>query len=192
MRIDVMVDIETLGTKADSTIFQIAAIAFDIETGQHLSQFNRTADISKNDYMNVDGSTIKWWLNENKELFTNLINSGVGSSEELLEEFHSWLTGLSVVGDLHLWGNGIMFDNNMIKTQFEESVLEHPINFRNDRDVRTLVELAAIKLGTTVSEIRKRFDRGTAHDAFDDVKHQIDYVVYCFNELTGGIKNEEN
>lgn len=32
MRKDVMADIETLGTKADSTIFQISAISFNIVT----------------------------------------------------------------------------------------------------------------------------------------------------------------
>lgn len=38
-RIDIMCDLETLGTKADSTIIQIAAIAFDIYGGKELSFF---------------------------------------------------------------------------------------------------------------------------------------------------------
>lgn len=185
-RIDIMVDIETLGTSADSFIFQIAAIAFDITTGKEVDTFNRIVDISSETWMRVDGSTLLWWLNTNKELLTKLLNSGVGTSEDVLTDFHRWLEKMddSHQGELHLWGNGILFDNNMIKTHFEELGLDNPINFRNDRDVRTLAELAAIKLGTTVSDIRKKFERGTAHDAFDDVRHQIAYSVYCFQALT--------
>lgn len=191
-RIDVMVDIETLGTSADSFIFQIAAIAFDIATGKEIETFNRTVDISTEDWMRVDGSTLLWWLNTDKELLTNLLNSGVGTSTDVITDFHRWLEKLddTYPGELYLWGNGILFDNNMIKTHFEEIGLTTPVNFRNDRDVRTLAELAAIKLNTTVSDIRKKFERGTAHDAFDDVRHQIAYSVFCFQTLTQDPKPE--
>jgi hypothetical protein len=65
LRLDIMTDIETLGTKQDATIFQISAVAFDIMTGEHISTFNQIADIEKNAIVRVDGSTIKWWLNTN-------------------------------------------------------------------------------------------------------------------------------
>src|SRR5690606_3877118 len=94
MRLDVMVDIETLGNKTDSTIIQIAAIAFDITTGKYIYTFNKTANIEENDHVNVTGSTIKWWLNTNKELLTELLNNGKGSSEELIRNFHHWLYSL--------------------------------------------------------------------------------------------------
>ena len=77
MRIDIMCDIETLGTKIDSTIFQIAAIAFDIKTGEHIRTFNQTADISQDDNLKVTGSTLIWWLNKDKELFAKLLNSSI-------------------------------------------------------------------------------------------------------------------
>lgn len=44
-RYDVMVDIETLGTGVNATIFQISAVLFDITTGERFSEFNKIADI---------------------------------------------------------------------------------------------------------------------------------------------------
>lgn len=186
MRIDIMVDIETLGTESDSTIFQIAAIAFDIDTGEHISTFNQIADIAKNSFMRVDGSTIKWWLNTNKELLHDLLNKGYGSSDSLLESFHNWLS--SVADDMknvYLWGNGILFDNKMIQHQFEDLGLKYPIYYKNDRDVRTIVELASKKLGIDEQELKARFNDETLveHNALDDVKYQINLVKGCYGIL---------
>lgn len=101
-----MVDLETLGTHVDSTIIQISAIAFDINTGVHRYVFNKIADISKNeDYeMNVDGSTLKWWLTTNKELLARSIEKGEMSSSELVKDFGNWLSVIKSMGDLYLWG----------------------------------------------------------------------------------------
>jgi hypothetical protein len=187
MRKDIMLDIETLGTGSNATIFQISAIAFDIETGHQYSTFNSIADISKNKTLKADGSTLKWWLNTNKELLTELLNKGEESSEDLLTNFHKWLKSQDKDNkNIYLWGNGILFDNKMIQEQFVEMGLDYPIFFRNDRDVRTIVDLAGKKLGITEKELKERFndENLVKHDAFDDVKYQINLVVSCYNLLT--------
>lgn len=186
MRVDVMVDLETLGTHADSTIIQISAIAFDINTGAHHYVFNKIADISKNeDYeMNVDGSTLKWWLTTNKELLARSIEKGEMSSSELVEDFGNWLSVVKSMGDLYLWGNGILFDNKMIQYQLGEDL--YPIEYKNDRDLRTLVDLACAKLGITEKELKnKYYDQSLEpHDAFNDVINQVNLAVNCYKELT--------
>lgn len=185
MRTDIMVDIETLGNKTDSTIFQIAAIAFDIKTGATIGSFNKIADIEQNSITYTTGSTLKWWLNTNKELLTDLLNKGKGSSEQLLIDFHEWLTDAKLNSDVYLWGNGILFDNKMIQHQFEDAGLEYPIFYKNDRDVRTIVDLAGEKLGISEKELKDKFKNKelVEHDAFDDVKYQIDLVVGCYDLL---------
>ena len=186
MRIDIMTDIETLGNKSDSTIIQIAAIAFDIDTGEYLDEFNEVADITKNKRMKVSGSTIKWWLNTDKELFQKLINNGQYSSDEIVVRFHKWLLELMRGdGELYLWGNGILFDNKMIQHQMELNDLDYPIFYRNDRDMRTLVDLASKKWNITEKELKERFNREDliAHDAYNDVKYQIDLVINCYKIL---------
>jgi hypothetical protein len=186
-RVDIMVDIETLGTSSNSTIFQISAIAFDIETGIYYSTFNEIADISKNSSLSVDGRTLKWWLNTDKELLTDLLNKGNMSSKELLTEFHKWLVSQNDdLKNIYLWGNGILFDNLMIQEQLITNGLKYPIFYRNDRDVRTIVDLAGNKLGITEKELKDRFNdvNLVKHDAFDDVKFQINLVVSCYNLIT--------
>lgn len=185
MRMDIMVDIETLGNKTDSTIFQIAAVAFDIETGKHLQTFQRIADISSNKTLNVTGDTLKWWLNTNKELLSDLLNQGQYSSEDLLIEFSNWMMSIVLHHDAYLWGNGILFDNKMIQHQLESIGITYPIFYRNDRDVRTIVELASHKTGLTEKELRKKYyDSNTeAHNAAHDVANQIRLVTACYEEL---------
>lgn len=185
MRIDVMTDIETLGTTSDSTIFQISAIAFDIITGEYLSEFNQIADIEQNKDIVADGSTIKWWLNTNKELLQELLNKGEGSSYELLRNFWNWLENLKTQGEVYLWGNGILFDNKMIQCQMDDIGLGYPIYYKNDRDVRTIVDLASNKLGISEKELKERFNDYSlvGHNAFDDVKYQINLVKGCYEIL---------
>lgn len=194
LRIDIMTDIETLGHKSDSTIIQISAMAFDIHTGKHVDEYNRIIDITKNKKMSVTGSTIKWWLNTNKDLLQKLINEGRVSSEDALVEFHTWLNNQIVKdrelgcdnNNVYLWGNGILFDNKMIQKQFEDQGLEYPIFYRNDRDVRTLVDLTSSKLGISEKELKEKFndENLVLHNAIDDVKYQINLVVGCYEILT--------
>lgn len=186
MRIDIMTDIETLGTKADSTVFQVSAIAFDITTGKIYDTFNQLIDIEKEE-MIVDGSTIKWWLNTNKELLATLLLSYKAiSAQETFQSFHSWLQSRGFTNDIknvYLWGNGILFDNNMIRTQMEKYGLEYPIFYQNDRDVRTILELASMKSGLTKKEIQEncKDNNETLHNAIDDCSFQIRMVCKCFD-----------
>lgn len=190
-RIDIMVDIETLGNKMDSTIIQLAAMAFDIKKGKTLHEFNQVADIEKNENrINVTGSTLEWWMRTNKELFSELLNSGEYSSEDLIRAFHNWIKDIKRIygegeTDFYLWGNGILFDNAMIRHQMESLKLEYPIFYRNDRDVRTIVDLAGAKSGLSEKELKSKFNDEllVAHNAFDDVVYQIGLVSGCYNML---------
>lgn len=188
-RVDVMVDIETLGNKTNSTIFQIGAIAFDIRTGKPIDKFNRIADIEENEQqLQVSASTLKWWLKTNKELFEELLNSGGGSSEDIVLEFHRWLVGIQNyygVGNVYLWGNGILFDNKMLQFHMENLGVHYPIHFRNDRDVRTLLELTSFKTGLSERDIKDavKDEELVAHNAYDDVVKQINIAHKCYKVL---------
>lgn len=184
-RIDIMVDLETLGTKSTSPIFQISAMAFNLETGEIFSAFSKTADISS-ESLTIDGSTLLWWLKTDAALLTKLLSQGEGSTMDLLKSFNNWMTGLmksSNQKDVYLWGNGILFDNKMIAEQFAQAGLVYPIFYRNDRDVRTLLELASISSGLSEDCLKSRCqkDEYIKHDALCDVKFQIDLSVLCYN-----------
>lgn len=191
-RIDIMTDIETLGKDGNPTVFQISACAFNIETGRIFDNFNEIADISIEKSMPIDGDTLLWWLKTDKELLTNLLNKGKESQisqEEMFCNFHNWIENLSDIysnKDVFLWGNGILFDNKVIQSKMQQYDIEYPIFYRNDRDMRTIVELAGLKVGiNTEKEFREKYRDNSfiAHDAFDDVKSQIQVLSKAWNLL---------
>lgn len=186
MRADIMTDIETLGIKSNSTVFQVSAVAFDITTGLTYDSFNQIIDISKEDLI-ADGSTIKWWLNTDKELLSKLINDESAlPAKTVFINFKNWiLNQADDLRNIYLWGNGIKFDNVMIDTQMKKYDLEYPIFYRNDRDVRTILELASFKSNLTEEQIKQLVtDKNeTKHDAFDDCIYQIRLVKKCWDIL---------
>src|SRR5699024_3593196 len=133
MRVDVMVDIETLGKSSHSTIFQISAIAFDMEDGGTYSEFNQIADIEQNKLpLHVDGSTLKWWLDTDAGLLRKLLHKGNLSSYDILYNFKMWLLVLQEEygkENVFLWGKRSIMDNNMILHHLYFIVDEYTINY---------------------------------------------------------------
>lgn len=183
MRKDIMVDIETLGTTKGSSIFQIAAMSFDITTGKVFDEFNMVADIS-NYELNVDGSTLKWWLNTDKELLSKLLNNPNCVSEGVMvNSFKMWIeSSLTEDTQVYLWGNGILFDNVKLQDVMTKYGLKYPIFYRNDRDLRTLLELASLKSGKNENELKDLVtnEDEVKHDAYDDIKFQIRLAHECY------------
>lgn len=187
MRIDIMTDIETLGRGDNTTVFQIAACAFDITTGKILNTFNQIANIEKDKNIPIDGGTLIWWLKTNKTLLTELLDKGNVSQEDMFVNFKDWIEELSDdEANVFLWGNGILFDNKLIQSKMKQYGIEYPIFYRNDRDMRTIVELAALKTGVKTEKEFRTINRGkeyVEHDGLDDVKAQIDVLSKAWNIL---------
>ena len=180
-RIEIVGDLETWGKDGDTALIQIAAVAFDIDTGEYLSEFNELCDISKSKIL-VDGSTLKWWLNTDKELLTRLVNSGKDDEETVVRHFYDWIVALKSEYEVYFWGNGILFDNKIIQAKMAQYGLQYPIFYRNDRDLRTIVDIAESKFGVNVHEVCASPDQ-EKHNAIDDVKHEIDVLCWCWKAL---------
>ena len=103
-RMDIMCDIETLGKDGDTAIFQIAAAAFDIETGSILHTFNEICDISNTKIL-VGGDTLKGVINTDKELLTKVLNKGRCSEKWMVEKFHDWIIELQKTHEVSCWGD---------------------------------------------------------------------------------------
>lgn len=185
-RVDIMTDIETLGKESDSTVFQISALSFDIKTGEILDEFNQIIDIEK-EQMKVDGNTIKWWLNTNHNLMKELIlNKNSKPSKDVIKNFYEWISIQSYdIKNVYLWGNGILFDNKMIQTQMKKHEYAYPIFYRNDRDLRTLLDLASHKSKLSEKELKSlvKDKSETEHNALDDCKFQIRLACECYKIL---------
>ena len=184
-RLDLMLDIETLSTSNDTTLIQLACVAFDIRNGNTISEFNEFIDIEKTKDLKVSGSTIKWWLKTNVELFKELIQKGNLSEKDVFEKFYSWIKELQETYAICIWGNGINFDVQTIKTKLAQYEISYPISFKNERDVRTIVDLYCAKKGISEKQFKDSFNSNdlVAHNGLDDCKYQIKYVVHAYNDL---------
>lgn len=182
--IHVMLDLETLGKADDSSIFQIGALSFELETGNVLETFKMSGDIEKYENLVVDGSTIKWWLKTDKNLLADILLSGTETEEGLFSQLYYWLVKQSQennMSDVFIWGNGNMFDNVKVKYQMNRLLdTGYPIYYRNDLDVRSVVYYAKRKVGISEEELKALVPVvGTKHDALDDCVFQANLMHLC-------------
>lgn len=199
--VEVMLDIETLGTGKDAQIIQIGAGAFRLDKrvvtmDDFLDVFEITLDLHTVDSPVIDVDTLIFWTKEpeNAETFNKLLDQHTGITEEQMAlDFHNWLTQLQAqFGKVTLWGNGIIFDNVKIEALFEKHGLVSPIKYSMHGDVRTITRTACDKLGMSLDEFRGMYADGIEkHNALADVLYQARYVTRAYEELAGKFRGVE-
>ena len=219
-RIDIMVDIETLGVALNSPIFQISAACFDIDTGEILEGyreetgynkviFDAYADLSKEKNLNINGGTLTWWIDKYPDMLRDILTrardtkdcSRMYSRKSLIKAFSVFLQDIPKIfeveeKDIYLWGNGVNFDNRLLKHQmdtYREELVNikgiefagnsflYPINYAREMDYRTILKIAAYKMGIPSRELRDKLleeykqinKEFNPHDAMEDVLLQI-------------------
>ena len=175
---DLMVDIETLGTKPGSAIVSIGAVLFNRRescVGETFSTNISIVDLIDNFGFFVSGGTIQWWLTQSQEAQAGLLEDSVGVVHALMN-FARFVTDDHDGGcddKVRVWGNGAAFDNVLIREMYERMRLQAPWKFWNDRCYRTLKnekdkakELLPTKAGSNV-----------AHRALDDALWQTYHLL---------------
>jgi exodeoxyribonuclease VIII len=174
----VMLDLETMGTGPRAAIVAIGAVAFDLETCEmnvHIFYTVVKLESSMQCGLEVDASTILWWMQQSVQARAAIYASERISLPLALEEFSRWL--LAVAGkDAKVWGNGATFDNVVITSAYKAFGLIRPWGFRNDRCYRTIRALHPEVPETNVF--------GTKHNALDDARYQAMQLI----KMIGGKK----
>lgn len=187
-RLDIVLDLETLGTNNSPVITQIGAVAFDIKTGKKIREFmlSVTIDSCLKAGLKLDGATIKWWMTQSKEV----IDEVYGSEKEVtiskaLNAFRDWVTALSggiKKENIYLWGNGILADNTWLKGAHEALNIPEYLSYKNHRDVRTLLDLASSSIGESKSIITGQIaSEGSHHNALADAQWEAKLITACWN-----------
>ena len=168
--LDIMIDIETLGTRNDSVITQIGACYFNRDTGEIGDKCTLNVEINSclERGLTVTGGSIKFWL-ERKENATFLKKPM--SLTKALSYF-----GTFINKKLPIWYHAT-FDPIILASAYQAVGQGVPYSYRNLRDIRTLVDLAGIKYKKDKNEDPK------SHDALDDCLYQVKYCVECFKAL---------
>lgn len=172
-----MLDLETLGNKSNSAILSIGAVEFDLETGETGREFYQRIDLQSciDKGLIINGSTFYWWITQNEKARQEVAKGG----ENLIDVLLSFKQFTLALGDFQIWGNGVRFDVGILEDAYVAcGIQEMPWNFRNERDVRTLVSFAP--------NIKEHFPLSSAltiHLPIDDCKYQIAYCHAIWEKL---------
>lgn len=178
-----MVDLETFGKTSDSIITSIAAVPFnmDMTIGEPFEAFPDIEEQIGN--RKIEWSTIKWWMEQEESArFAVTKPDRSRSLKACLMNFSLWALSKGLnpefVSNLDpkfkVWSNGAAFDIAMMNHAFDQYKIQKPWSYRNEFDCRTMVYLS--KISTC-----KYQACGIKHNAIDDCKWQISWLVDAYN-----------
>lgn len=179
MPTQIMIDIETLGKRTNACLVQVAAVAFNIETGALSHAFN---GVIRNSGGALDVDTVAWWMQQAHApvLGAKLQDaSQAGDEREVLESlcqfFH--MCGAAEPVD-QVWAHGgTGFDFPILQSAFERCGLAVPWHYRAPRDTRSLYDVAPGGMP------RPPKDEAREHDAQYDCEYQIAQVCAAWAAL---------
>ena len=175
---DVMLDLETLGTRPGDAVLSIGAVLFNKETGDLGPGFRANLDIEQvlAAGFNATGGTLKFWFNQPKEAQRGMLDNPLNMNSVLMG-FAEFLTrGEGGVNpDMKVWGNGAAFDNVLLREMYQRLELTEPWKFWNDRCFRT------VKGECSRSKALEPEFEGVKHNAYDDAVHQAKWAINLYH-----------
>lgn len=177
---DIMVDLETMGTGYDAAIVSIGAVAMsNAEDDGVAAEFYVPVSLqsSMDHGLAVSAGTIMWWMEQSEPARIALIDSAVPLQKalQLLTEFILKANG----GDhttVKVWGNGATFDNVILRNAYKACGMEAPWKFWNDRCYRTLKALHP--------EVKFPDRGGVHHNALDDAIYQAKCATLILRSMS--------
>lgn len=174
---DIMIDLETLSTQPNAAILSIGACYFDMSTGNIGDTFHR--HIHFTDYPeigHISAETVKWWLKQSDAARKALTDNKTGVAlATALMELHDFVPRNK---QAKFWSNGATFDLVIIRSAFDRCGHSVPWQYWQERDVRTIVDIADRLSGINTSKSTEFM--GVKHDALADAIHQARYVSHAY------------
>ena len=172
---DVMIDLETLGTASDTVVLSIGAVEFDVKTKKLGRTFYCELPIQSQINMgrSITAATLNWWMKQegSAQAVLDAAMSCKDNLDVLVNDFHTFL-GTS--RPLSVWGNGATFDISILESLFKDVNLKAPWAFTHVMDLRTFRRFVAKGKKVEVA--------GVKHNALDDSIAQAKYVMEYYNE----------
>ena len=164
--INIMLDLETWGTKPGSVITSIGAVVFNDEAV--LDTFYARVDPQSctDAGLTIDPATVLWWLRQSDAAREEFIMPNQHIETALADFFRWCLAGRE--GDPVLWGNGATFDNALLRAAYEACGIVPPWGAFSDRCYRT-----AKSYRPDIKMVRT----GTHHNALDDARSQAEHLI---------------
>jgi hypothetical protein len=165
-----MLDLETMSTSSKAAIVAIGAVKFDIKEGVY-DRFYQIVDLNScmELGLEVGGSTIMWWLNQDNIARYELQNNP-RHLKLVLSDFSNWIGN----NKPSVWGNGSDFDNIILTNAYKACDLKLPWYYSHNRCYRTIKNI--------FSKIPYEF-KGTKHKAIDDAENQALHLIEIFKNI---------
>lgn len=165
---NVMVDLETLGTSHNSVIISLGAAQFN-STGV-ISTFYRRIDAQScvDVGLVADMATVMWWMRQGDDARAAFKQKG-DTLMGALQDFRAWFPK-----EACLWGNGATFDNVILDSAYKACKLDKPWPYWGDRCYRTIKAL--------YKHIEADPFAGVKHNAVDDAVHQANHLIKIMGE----------
>jgi hypothetical protein len=169
---DIMLDLETLGTSANSVILSIGAVRFDAHGSAIGETFYRRISIDSclAHGMTVSGRTLLWWIGQSDDARMSIAGDDGEDIEVVLKDL-----GEFIQEDDRVWGCGAAFDNALLTQAYESVGLQVPWKYYNNRCYRTLKAL--------YFAVERPAFEGIKHHALDDALNQAKHLQVILSNL---------
>ena len=164
MSIDLMIDLETTGTKPGCAILSIGAATFDLEY-KFYANIIHASFIEQG--LKDDPSTIAWWDKQNAAA-RNEAFSGTTPLVRALGQFADFLRMLGPAKTTFVWGNGADFDLPILEAAYTAVGMKKPWEPWNGRCYRTLKNL--------YFDTKAQDANPTKHNALTDAVYQAQHA----------------
>lgn len=166
--VHVMIDLETLSTRANATILSIGATKFTLGEGI-IDKFycNVDAKSCKEVGLHVSKDTVEWWMQQSKAARDALLDNQI-TIQEALTNFTAWIGKDKVMP----WGNGASFDITIMESAYVATGLIAPWRYNSIMCYRTVMNL----MGLSNAKIRAA-ENDTHHHALDDAISQTNTLI---------------
>lgn len=167
---DIMIDIETMGKGSNAAILSIGAVIFDTDKGSLGDSFYVNVDIASCLYykLQIDQDTKEWWDKQSQEAKDALKDPTPIPLPDALIMLNDFMKN----GIYRVWGNGVAFDNVILRNAFKAVNLKCPWDYWNDMCFRTLKKLFHVKTDIQIE--------GVKHNALYDAKYQALVLIEIF------------
>lgn len=181
-KVNVMLDLETVGTSPGCGILSIGACTFqdnlDEPVVRKLFRVGIEFDsLSKAGFVS-DSFTLAWWENQSKEAY-DVAFGGTTPIAKALVEFSQWLDSLKC--EPVVWGNGADFDNAILAFTYTKMGMVLPWKYKNSRCYRTLKEIH--------SHIPQPVFAGVRHNSLVDAVHQAQHAELILDWIQNAARN---
>jgi len=169
-----MIDLETLGTRADAVILSIGAVKFDPNSDRIDSDaFYASVSIDSNTEAgrHIDEDTLLWWFNQSVEA-QKVFSEPKVVLGAALDDLAAWI-GHS---DYQVWSNGADFDIPMLAHAYSTHGLNVPWKFYNTNCYRTFKKLPFVKNAAKVGNPMK-------HNALNDAINQAQQLQEYYKAM---------